>query len=107
MAALGRWHEWERSSKGARQIGYSRGLRDRFHVVEPEKSDEEIAAEEMGSEADTLLWITPRGWASMVLHPMRMPALLAAAENGGLQSCLRLLNEWGDVEYSLPSGVEK
>jgi len=106
LKSLDRWHEWERASKGARQVGWSRNeldLRARFNVTQPEKTDEEIAAEELGSEADTILWITPKGWASMVLHPMRMPELLDAAENGGLYACVKLLHSWGDVEYSVPN----
>ena len=99
-ASLGRWREWERASKGARQVGYSKGLQ-RFRSQE-EKSDEEIAAEEFGTKDDTLVWITPRGWATMVCHPMRMPDLLSAAENGGLEGCRCLLDSWGDVEYTVP-----
>lgn len=98
LASLGRWHEWERGSKGARQIGYGGELRTRFRVPE-EKTDEEVAAEELGSAEDTVLWITPQGWASMVLHPMRIPALLDAAEGGGLDACRSLLDSWGDVEW--------
>ena len=51
-AALARWREWERASKGARQVGYSKGLH-RFRSQE-EKSDEEIAAEEFGTKDDTV-----------------------------------------------------
>ena len=102
-AALARWREWERASKGARQVGYSKGLKKRFELPEVEKSDEEIAAEELGTKDDTLVWITPRGWASMVCRPMRMPELLSAAENGGLEGCRRLLDSWGDVEYTVPA----
>lgn len=98
LRALGRWHEWEKGSKGARQIGYGGQLRERFRVPD-EKSDEEVAAAELGTVDDTVLWITPKGWASMVLHPMRVPELLDAAENGGLDACRVLLDSWGDVEW--------
>ena len=103
LKALALWHEWERGSKGARQIGYSAGFKKRYQIPEEEKSDEDVAAEELGTDEETILWITPRGWASMVLRPMRMPELLDAAENGGLQSCRALLDSWGDVEYLVPA----
>ena len=95
------WLEWERGSKGARQVGYSKGLRQRFGQVEEVATDEEVAAEEMGTGHDTLVWITPHGWARMVASPLRIPDLLSAAENGGLEGCKALLDAWGDVEYNV------
>ena len=95
---LARWHEWEKGSKGARQVGYSKGFRARFGL-EQERTDEEIAAEELGTEGDSILWIRPQGWAVMVVKHWRMAELLAAAENGGLPACRQLLDRWGDVEY--------
>jgi len=102
MAALSRWREWEAGSKGAQQVGWSRAaldLRKRFGLSEPVLSDEEVAMQEFGSKSDEILRITKRGWASMVLHPDRIPDLLTAAEVGGLDACRDLLDAWGDVEY--------
>lgn len=39
---LSRWHEYERASRGRRQMTWSRGLRDRLELA-PEISDEEAA----------------------------------------------------------------
>lgn len=46
---LALWHEWEAASRGRRQMGWSKGFRD-WARLEPEQSDEQIAAEEPGGE---------------------------------------------------------
>lgn len=97
-ALLRRIHEWEQVSKGRRQIGYSAGFRDLFGVS-LESTDEEIAAEEMGSASDDLVVILAGGWARMVAQPSRIRQLLDAAEVGGLHLVRALLDEWGDVPY--------
>ena len=51
---LALWHEWERGSKGRRQMTWSRGLRDDL-VQEPELSDEEIAQQDVGGDVVVLL----------------------------------------------------
>lgn len=48
------WHEWERGSKGRRQQAWSKGLRDTVRLC-AERSDEDIAADELGSAADDVL----------------------------------------------------
>ena len=74
------WREWEKGSKGRRQIAWSRGLRERLGLVLEEKSDDEIAAEEIGSNDDTVVWITRPGWACLVREPHLIGQLLTEAE---------------------------
>lgn len=80
---LERWHEYEKASKGRRQISWSKGLRERLGVGR-EQTDEEIAAEEHGDE--DLVLITKAGWAEVIAAMRRgEPAqtdILEAAERG-------------------------
>jgi hypothetical protein len=80
---LWQWHEWERGSKGRRQIAWSKGLREELGLIEAEKSDEEIAAEEVGSVDDTMVWITRGGWGCLLRTPALIPDVLNAAEQLG------------------------
>lgn len=48
------WREWEKGSRGRRALTWSKGLRD-WARLEAEKSDEEVAAEELGGEDLVLL----------------------------------------------------
>jgi hypothetical protein len=98
--ALRRWHEWERGSLGRRQIGWSKGLRERLGAG-IEVSDEAVAAEELGSTDDDLVLIEAGGWAAMVRQPERLPFLLSAAQAGGLARVRATLDDWGDVPYVL------
>jgi hypothetical protein len=79
--ALRLWREWERASKGRRQMTWSRDLRKLLGINIEERTDEEIASEELGNESDTVVWITRPGWAWMVSHPALIPQLLTAAES--------------------------
>jgi Replication protein len=80
VAGIRLWREWEKASKGKRQIAWSRGLRDRLGLLLEEKSDEDIAAEEIGSRDDTVVWITRNGWAALVRQPALIGQVLTAAE---------------------------
>jgi hypothetical protein len=101
--ALTRWHEWEKGSKGKRQCAWSKGLRDLLAVAD-EKSDEELNAEELGTQVDELVAITAGGWSSMVRQPARIPKLLDVAERAGLSGVRLLLDAWGDVPYLVTGG---
>ncbi len=79
--ALPLWREWEKVSKGKRQIAWSRGLRERLGLVLEVKSDEEVAAEELGAVDDTVLWITRPGWWALIGEPRLIGETLTAAEN--------------------------
>jgi len=88
-APLRLWHEWEKGSKGRRQIGWSRGVREMFGVGQ-EQSDEEIAAEEMGNSSQTLVVITRAGWDELIRHPHLLPDVLNVAEQQGQDG----LSQW-------------
>ena len=93
-AALEAWWEYEQGSKGRRQIAWSRGLRERFGIG-VELSDDEVAAEAVGTEADTLVWITRPGWARLVSKPWLLPKVLDRAETGGAAGLSSWLTEHG------------
>lgn len=99
---VGRWREWEQASKGKRQIGWSKGLRERFGL-DVEQTDEAIAAEELGSADDDLVFFDTPAWLALVSQWWRLPQLLDAAENGGLRAVRTMLDGWGDVPYSIVS----
>lgn len=80
VAGLRLWWEWEKASKGRRQIAWSRGLREALGIT-AEKTDEEIAAEQLGTRDDTVMLITRMGWASIVQRPHLIGELLTAAEH--------------------------
>jgi hypothetical protein len=79
--SLDSWHEWERGSKGRRQITWSGGLRKALGLA-VEKSDDDVAAEELGGS--DLLLITSEGWREMVRQYRLIPQLLSVTESGGL-----------------------
>jgi hypothetical protein len=81
VAGLKLWREWEKGSKGRRQIAWSQGLRERLGLVLEEKSDEDVAAEEVGTRDDTVVWITRNGWAALVATPALIGQVLTAAES--------------------------
>lgn len=98
--ALTRWHEWERVSKGKRQVGWSKGLRDRFAPEVEELSDDEVVSAEVGTEDDAIVrWSGPQ-WRAFVAEPERIVSLLEMTERAGRPGALALLDAWG-VEYEL------
>lgn len=76
------WFEFERVSRGRRQMTWSRGLRD-LAGLRSEVSDEEVAAEELGSAADDLIVLAGSAWA--VVEPV-VSGLLSAVEIGGIDA---------------------
>lgn len=98
--ALDAWHEWERVSKGKRQIGWSRGLRELLGLVR-EQSDEEIAAEEVGTKDDDLVLIDAEGWEVLCRQPYLIGVLLDVTEAGGLPALREFLDGLG-VSYTVP-----
>jgi hypothetical protein len=69
------WHEWERGSKGRRQLTWSPGLRE-FLALGEEKTDEQIA-EDDELDGEILVELTPDQWRTVRSHSAR---LLDAAE---------------------------
>lgn len=83
VVGLRLWREFERASNGKRQISYSRGIRELLGLDLAELTDDEIAAEELGTEDDAGLVITSVGWARMVANPDWIPESLTVLEVAG------------------------
>lgn len=64
----GLWREFERATKGRRQLTWGVGMRDAL-VLGAERSDDEIAGEVLGSEVDTVVSISANGWARVCSWP--------------------------------------
>lgn len=90
------WLEYESGSRGRRQIGWSKALRERFGVAPDDRTDEEIAREEVGTEADNEVGMTAdRSWRVFIEHAYRQWALLDLREESGLDAVLDALRLWG------------
>lgn len=96
------WEEWEQASKGRRQLTWSKGLRELLGL-RCEKSDEEVAAEEIGSRDDDLVLITPEGWRLLCSAPRDLGELLDVAQAGGLSAARVYLDARG-VPYEVLGG---
>lgn len=78
------WHAFEQGSRGRRQMTWSYGARDilaalgAFDVEEAQ--DEDIAAVETGTVADTRAWLPFDSWRAVLSAPGRVAALLGAFE---------------------------
>lgn len=86
------WWEWEKSSRGRRQIAWSKGLRE-WAGLGREQTDEEIAAEEPGGE--DVLFLEPESWYWLRGSPDLVCDLLEAAERGGFEAAAAQLDAWG------------
>lgn len=86
--ALSRWWEWEEASKGRQAIRWSFGLRKRYDLGD-ERTDEEIAAAEVGGEVVMVLDL--RTWAILRRHRGGSARLLTAIERGGRRGGERFL----------------
>lgn len=95
------WREWEKASKGKRQVGWSVGLRDRFAPSIEDLSDQAIVDQAVGDETDDLVLWTADEWRTFVAHPTRPVELLDAAQSGGRDAVQALLTRWGDVACSV------
>tara|TARA_R100000935_G_scaffold34233_1_gene54851 strand:+ start:1689 stop:2507 length:819 start_codon:yes stop_codon:yes gene_type:complete len=96
---LERWHEYERASKGRRQVTWSRGIREVLEL-EPEKSDEQVAAEEVGSV--DLLQLDRFAWAMVLGQPWPTSRLLDVLDRKGLDGLRAFLDAHG-ILYRLGS----
>lgn len=86
------WTEWLRDSKGRRQLTWSAELRDLAGLL-TEESDEEIAAEEAGSEDDTILVLPIEAWRELRKDSVRVAHVLNLAEQSPHD-----LEQWLDRE---------
>lgn len=96
------WTELEKATPFHRMVTWSRGLRD-FAGLNDEKTDEEEAAEEVGSRADTVCVISARGWMQVRDAPDVLALLLDALEDGWEQ--LRGVLDFYGVEYTAAGDV--
>lgn len=94
------WHEWETASKGRRALTWSRGLRDLLGL-DAEQTDEEIAAEEIGTAADTVVVLTGDGWRTL-RDSRRACELLDLLEDSGPAAVRRWLADH-DIEWLEPT----
>ena len=93
--ALELWHEWERVSKGKRQVGWSKGLREQFAPEVVEQTDDDIVAEELGTASDDVLRLDAESWRELVRTPGRPVELLELLECGGVELAAAALDQWG------------
>ena len=89
---LGLWHEYERVSHGRKQMAWSKGLRELMDLG-PEKSDEEIAAEEAGDR--DLIRISREGWQQVLASEWPPSLILDVMENSGVGKVCEMLEYWG------------
>jgi len=73
------WTEWLRDSKGRRQLTWSAELRELAGLL-AEEPDEEIAAEEMGSDDDTVLVLPIQSWRELRKDSDQLALILNLAE---------------------------
>lgn len=91
------WRTFEKATHGRRQLSWSRGLRD-FLRIGQEESDEVIAAKVIGTEADSILSITPLGWTAVLARPGLALSLLLCLQQGGAAQFRRALEEY-EIDY--------
>lgn len=92
MAVLPVWQEYEQGTHRRRAITWSRGLRAELLGDEPELSDEEVAAEEVGGETWAIL--PAESLRAIRRVPGLQTRLLDAAENGGFIELVNLLTAY-------------
>lgn len=89
---LALWHEYERASKGRQCITWSKRLRQILGAA-PERTDEEIAAEEVGGQGVAIL--PAETWREITYLPGMPAAVLDAAEVAGVTGVNELLGRHG------------
>lgn len=86
------WREYEAASKGKRALTWSRGLRT-LVGLDVEATDEEIAEQEVGTAADTVLIVDD--WAPVRADARLGAGLLAAVKRGGFNEGRRFCDAHG------------
>jgi hypothetical protein len=103
-ADLELFREYQRVSKGRQAITWSAGLRRRLLAEIPERTDEEIAAEEVGG--NQVLQFSRESWRE-VTRTHGLATRIQAAYDDGLAAIAALLADYGHVirdDGSLPVG---
>jgi hypothetical protein len=102
LAVLPLWLEYERATRGHQCITWSKGLRRLLLGVEPERSDEEVAAEEVGG--DLVMEISRPAWRAITRNLGLETRLLEAFERGGQAEAVALAARYGLVPDPDPPG---
>lgn len=89
--AMKLWHDWIEGSWGRRQLTWSQGLRELAGLA-AEAADEEVAAEELGSQEDTVVSIYIDSWCRIREFSA---LLLNIVETRGVSGLCSQLHEWG------------
>lgn len=98
-----RWLELEEEIQGHRMITWSRGLRALAGLGE-EKTDEEEAAREVGSQEDTVAVITANGWHRIKDDPAVLALILDTLEASGPGALAAVLDAHG-IEWTTFEGL--
>lgn len=98
MADLVLWQEFERATYNRRALTWSRGLKallcELLEMQEDARTDEEIAAQEVGG--DVVASFPRESWYRHVAsHRGRTVAVLRAAEKFGTEGIISLAEQWG------------
>jgi hypothetical protein len=88
------WQEYVSASMGRRQTTYGKGTRDLLDIG-AERSDEEIADEELGTADDDLVGIPASDWFRISASGALVADVLDVAESEGAEGLLALLDSWG------------
>jgi hypothetical protein len=90
-ADLALWHEYERATKYHQAISWSKGLKELLEV--DKRTDEELAAEEIGGE---IIVVIPKDtWRAVAAVPGLPAHLLDEAERGGADAVRAALERFG------------
>jgi hypothetical protein len=84
------WVEWTKVSHGRRQLTWSAGLRELAGLSKEERSDEEIAEDNLGDEDELVL--PAETWLAIRDHQVE---LLLATEDGGIPAAIAWLEARG------------
>jgi hypothetical protein len=88
------FREYASAFKGSRHLTWSLGLRDTYDIG-PHLTDEELAEMKKPHNGDTVLGTFDKKLFAKIMEANLMPDILTAAEQGGWQAVLRLLQEHG------------
>lgn len=105
---LALWHEYEKATHRRQRITWSPGLRKLLIAegidLDPERTDEEIAAAEVGGKV--VLLIEPQSWRKVTRTPGLACHLLDVMERRGVPGVTALLAEH-ECEWAFPPEEDK